>query len=139
MSCQVTVFRVQVSTVHEDHGSFPPSVCCIESMGVQQLTKKIACAFLACGREWTKKVNWASLWQTLNGNTRNILLGDGPWAFHPLPPARAAGHRKREVLFQTQGEDKSEKEFFSVDQVCLRDANSKCDLELVRPRNLEVG
>lgn len=65
----------------------------------------------------------------------NVLLGEGPRAFHLPPTDVAGGHSKREILFQTQGTCNSKKEYFSVDQPCLRDANS----ELVRTRNLEVG
>lgn len=56
-----------------------------------------------------------------------------------MPIAIAAGHSNREIVFQIRGKDKSKKELFFIDQPCLRDAISELGLEIVRPRNLEVG
>lgn len=64
----------------------------------------------------------------------NVLLGNGPWVLHLLPIVMAGGHSKQ-IFFQAQVKDKSEKEFSSTDQPSLIDAKS----ELVWPGNLEVG
>lgn len=57
-------------------------------------------------------------------NTQKRFTGWWALAYDFLPRAVAGGHREKEILFQAQGREKSEK-FSSVDQRCVRRANSE--------------
>lgn len=58
-------------------------------------------------------------------NTRKHFTGWWVLGYHLLPTAVAGGQSGKEILFQAQERDKSGKQFFSVDQPCIRGANSE--------------